>query len=404
VAPEDLASEYQRLERGLGRYDLTRAYERAQDMILSKLDASHLFVFDPSDLVKPFGKKLEALKLVRDGSEPPRKVRDPKTGKWKEIPVLRPGYPIRVAIAVDPSGAILPADLSLYSIGQESFLSSNDENIQVIDTLLQKTNFQPTLVLDREFDSFSIYRHLMELRQRFVIRITKNRKFIPWGVPRASGEKTYSREEIVEKELFLSTQEIIPFSTKTGSTRPTLCRFRAARVRLLSEQKKVDHFRDRGDEQALVLVELNLLKSAGIPTLYLLTSLRPTIEKELENVGRAYLARWNIEEYIRFLKQHFGLEDFLVRDLGRMRSLIQAVYIATVIIHELTDPRAPYARGRRSHEHLIDAALGIQRSERENHDFSLYAYGRGLANLIRRNQELLGKIHSSQKKATKPAA
>jgi hypothetical protein len=404
VAPEDLPSEYQRLERALGRYDLTRAYERAQDLILSELDASHLFVFDPSEMVKPFGEKLEALQLVRDGSEKPRRVRDEKAGKWKEVPVLKPGYPLRVAIALDPSGAILPAELSLYSSGEESFLSSNDENIQVIDTLLQKTNFQPTLVLDREFDSFSIYRHLLELRQRFVIRVTQNRKFLPWGVPRSPGERTYSREEMMEKDPYLSTENVIPFSSKTGVIRPTLCRFRAARVRLLSEQKKISTFRDTGDEQALVLVELKLLKSTGVPTLYLLTSVRPTIEKELEGVGRAYLARWNIEEYIRFLKQHFGLEEFLVRDLGRMRGLIQAVYIATVILHELTDPRAPYARGRKNHDRLIDASLAIERSERENHDFFLYAYGRGLANLIQRNRELLGKLNSRPKKAQKPAA
>lgn len=404
VAPEDLNSEYQRLERALGRYDLTHAYERAQDLILSELDASHLFIFDPSEVVKPFGKKLEALRLVRDGSEPIRRIRDEKTGQWKELPVLRPGYPLRIAIAVDLSGAILPAELSLYSSGQESFLSSNDENLQVIDTLLQKTNFQPTLVLDREFDVFSIYRHLMELRQRFVIRVKENRKFIPADAARVIGEKTYDRKEIIEKDLFLSTQNVIPFSTKTGTTRPTLCRFRAARVKLLSEQKKVATFRDAYDTQALILVELKLLKNTGVPTLYLLTSLRPATEKELEQVGRAYLARWNIEEYIRFLKQHFELESFLVRDLGRMRSLIQAIYIATVILHELTDPRAPYARGRRNHDQLVDASLAVTRSQRENHDFFLYAYGRGLANLIHRNREMLGKLHPNSPKTKTSAA
>lgn len=101
------------MQRGLGRNDLSRPYERAQDLILSELDAPHLFVFDPSEIVKPFGKKLEALRLVRDGSKPPKRVRDEKSGKWKDVPVLRSWYPLRVAVV--PSGAVLPAELSFYS-------------------------------------------------------------------------------------------------------------------------------------------------------------------------------------------------------------------------------------------------------------------------------------------------
>lgn len=105
----------------------------------------------------------------------------------------------------------------LLPTGKEPVLSSNDENIQAIDTLLQKATSQPALILDREFDSFSIYRHLLELRQRFVIRATENRKSLPWGVPRSPEEATYRREETIEKDRYLRTESVIPFSSKTGA-------------------------------------------------------------------------------------------------------------------------------------------------------------------------------------------
>ncbi len=123
-------------------------------------------------------------------------------------------------------------------------------------------------------------------------------------------------------------------------------------------------------------------------------------------MGLAYLARWNIEEYLRFIKQYFELEAFLVRDLGRMRNLVSAVYLATVLLHVLTDSHAPYSRGRRNHWHLLEQALPVNsRSEkRKNRDFFLYAYGRGLSEIVRRNRDLLGSLNTVAGKAKNRAA
>ena len=68
---------------------------------------------------------------------------------------------------------------------------------------------------------------------------------------------------------------------------------------------------------------------------------------DLVKIARSYLARWNIEEYIRFIKQHFEIESFMVRDLGRMKNLISAVYIATSIVHLLTSNKPSRTRTQR---------------------------------------------------------
>lgn len=390
--PETVEAGYKRLDTNLGAYDLSRPYERAQLKMLGRIDKSFLFIFDPSEVVKPFAEKMEGLSKVRDASEKPRRVKT-KIGKWVDVPVLKPGYPLRVAIAMSPTGDILPVELSLYSFASEFFVSANDENIQAMETLVHKTHLLPALILDREFDSFAIIRHLCDLRQRFVIRLKKNRKYRQAGTTFGPDTPTYSREEMIGEFPSLKAQSWITYSKK-GKVKTYLFEFKAAYVELLPEQKKSGVIRDRGDNEALTLIQLRIHKERGTPVLYLLTNEKPKTEDDLIRIGRSYLARWNIEEYIRFLKQHFSLEDFLVRDLGRMKNLMRAIYIATVIIHLVTDRRSYF--GFKNHQHLIEQSLPVS-SPKKSRDFFLYSYGRGLANIVALNKKLLSSVKAVPK-------
>ncbi len=201
---------YDRLDINLGKYDLTRPYERAQRRMLRGLDESYLLIFDPSDIVKPFAKKMEGLRLVRDESEPARVVWDRKKGKYKPSVVLKPGYPLRVAIALSPYGDIMPLELTLYSNASETFLSENDEHLQPLATLLAQTDFRTLLILDRGFDSYIFIRHLCELNQRFVIRLKSNRKYKVPGSGTGSWIKTYTREQMIEKHAFYRQNPLSP--------------------------------------------------------------------------------------------------------------------------------------------------------------------------------------------------
>lgn len=391
---KSLRHTYKRIDKNLGKYDLTRAYERAQNKMLAKVEENFLLIFDPSEVVKPYGKKMEGLQKVRDGSEPPRLVWDKDLEKYKKVPVLKPGYPLRIAMALSDRGDILPLELSLYSTASEIFVSNNDEYITPLTNLSLRTRLQTLLVLDREFDSFIIIRHLCGLNQKFVIRIKENRKYRIPGTPLGPDVLTLTREEISSiKYQFLSTKSVVTY-TKNGVTGSQLFEFSASHVELLSEYKKDQAIREKGDNELLTLIRLRIYKNTGMPTLYLLTNARPKTEEELEKIGRAYIARWNIEEYIRFLKQHFEVEGFLVRDLGRMKNLVSAVYIATVIIHTLTDRKS--ARGNRTHYFLVENSEEIV-PPKLSKDFFLYSYGRGLAHIVSRNKVLLKKLNNSSK-------
>jgi hypothetical protein len=387
---------YDRLDINLGKYDLTRPYERAQRRMLRDLDESYLLIFDPSEIVKPFAKKMEGLREVRDGSEPSRIIWDRKRNEYKSSVALKPGYPLRIAIALAPNGDVMPLELNLYSGGSETFLSENDEHIQPLTTLLAHTDFQTLLILDRGFDSYIFIRHLCQLNQRFVIRLKSNRKYKVPGSGSGARIQTYSREDMIEKYLFLATNSVVTY-TRNGLTEPLLFTFSAAHVELLPEfQKTKGSFRSQsGDSDLLTLVRMQIHKTdEKIPTLYLLSNSRPKTPEELEKIGRAYLARWNVEEYIRFIKQHFRLEDFLVRDLGRMKNLMMAVYIATVIIHLLTNRNS--IRGSKTHHLLIEKSQPVAKP-RSSRDFHLYAYGRGLSRVVQANRALLNRVNDGSK-------
>jgi hypothetical protein len=157
----------------------------------------------------------------------------------------------------------------------------------------------------------------------------------------------------------------------------------------ISEAKGADTVRDPGDHQALTLIQMRIKKEKGTPVLYLLTNSRPRTPEELAQVARSYLARWNIEEYIRFIKLHFSIEDFLVRDLGRMKNLISATYVATVIIHLLTDRSSNF--GFKTHHHLLKQSRPVVKA-RKSRDFFLYSYGAGLSNIVSLNKKLLEPV------------
>lgn len=391
---KNLRRTYKRIDENLGKYDLSRVYERVQNKMLAQVGENFLLIFDPSEVVKPYGKKMEGLQKVRDGSEQPRLVWDKDLGKYKKVPVLKPGYPLRIAMALSDCGDIIPLELSLYSTGSEAFVSNNDEYLVPLENLSLRTKLRTLLVLDREFDSFIIIRHLCGLNQKFVIRLKENRKYRIPGTPLGPDALTLTREEISSINYqFLNTKSVVTY-TKNGATESRLFEFSASHVELLSEYKKEQAIRDKGDNELLTLIRLRIYKDTGMPTLYLLTNARPKTNEELETIGRAYIARWNIEEYIRFLKQHFEVEGFLVRDLGRMKNLVSAVYIATVIIHLITDRKS--ARGNRAHHFLIQNSEEVA-PPKQTKDFFLYSYGRGLANIVSQNKVLLKKLNSSSK-------
>jgi hypothetical protein len=79
-----------------------------------------------------------------------------------------------------------------------------------------------------------------------------------------------------------------------------------------------------------------------------------------------------------------------------MKNLISATYVATVIIHLLTDRSSNF--GFKTHHHLLKQRRPVVKS-RKSRDFFLCSYGAGLANIVSLNKKLLEPAKTGSQKS-----
>ena len=259
-----------------------------------------VIIIDNSDIAKPASKKLEALSEIRDGS----------TGE------LTQGYlTIEAAVLSEKGKMPLPVYEKVFSAAEKGFISEMYENLRCLDALSE--NFSPKCVrtLDRGFDANDYYRYFLKRRERFVIRAKKNRNVIYHG-------KTCNIMDVAGR---YKGNYCMDFKDKSGRT--VHCKMSCIPVRLCE-------FPDRE-------LVLTVVYGFGAEPMLLLSNLKMQEKKKLCHIiAKVYLLRWRIEEYFRFKKQQFELEDLRVMSLQSIRNLnllatLAVGYIGlTTSIHE----------------------------------------------------------------------
>lgn len=240
-----------------------------------------VIVIDNSDIAKPASRKLEALSEIRDGS----------TGE------ITRGYLTIEAAVLSESGKMpLPVYEKVFSAAENGFVSETYENLCCLKSLSE--NFSPKCVrtLDRGFDANDYYRYFLKHKERFVIRAKKNRNLIYNG-------KTCNIMEVAGK---YKGNYCMNFKDKSG--REVNCKMSCIPVKLCEFPAR---------ELTLVAVY-----GFGAEPMLLLSNLTMQEKKRLCHiVAKVYLMRWRIEEYFKFKKQQFELEDLRVMSLQSIRNL-----------------------------------------------------------------------------------
>lgn len=280
----------ERLSRQLKRSGLReQVTENMLDMASSRIDKETLLVIDPTDISKPYARKMEYLARVRDGSSG----------------AIREGYwCCQVVAARRGSAEVLPLYQELYSQKAADFESENDEILKAIERVGSRTGGRGTWVIDRGGDRKEIIEPLLRWNCPFLIRLRGDRHLIVRRTPRRA-------EEIAER-----------------------CRlpYRETIVKETTEGEEVYHLdfggcsvRFPGFAHNLFLV---VVKGFGKKPMMLLTTMsikrsRKTVWKVVES----YLARWRVEETIRFIKQSYQLEDIRLLTYERLRNMATLVMI-----------------------------------------------------------------------------
>lgn len=277
-----------RLSRGLQEFDgreiLQENYLKQVD---SYVDDATIFPIDESDLAKPYSVAMEALADVHDGS----------TNK------IVPGYmTLEITALTHKTKTPLPVYERVYSAAEESFVSQDDEVLKGLRFLSERYGNGGVRVLDRGYDANVYMRYFIRQRERFIIRVKKNRTV-------HHGGQSINIEALASRYKGKCSLKC----TLHGET--VHCKVTEIPIQL-----------PEFGEYPLCLA---VVYGFGKDPMYLLTNCRSNDQRFCVAIAKMYLLRWRIEEHFRFKKQQYHFEDFRVRKLSAIRTLHQLVTILT---------------------------------------------------------------------------
>lgn len=241
-----------------------------------------ILLIDNSELVKPCSEHMEGLCQVKDGS----------TGE------IAQGYhTIDAAVLSKEEKMPLPVYSHVFSSKERDFISQTEENLRCLRYLTKQ--FQPSNIrtLDRGFDANVYFQYFLhkDRKEKFIIRIKMNRMVIHQG-------KSMNVLDVANR---YKGKYAITFQDKKKKT--IYCKMAYIPVRCAFAPK----------------VDLTLVVVYGfgkIPMLLLCNLQDQDHKKIASTVTKVYLLRWRIEEYFKFKKNQFQLEDFRVMSLCSIRN------------------------------------------------------------------------------------
>ncbi|MBI5412537.1 transposase [Candidatus Peregrinibacteria bacterium] len=357
---------FKRLDRNLGQYNVLPVKERAQAKQIALINDETFIYFDPTDAIKKYGEEFEAISFVADGS-------DNHTPK--------PGYNISACIGLKGS-EIIPLEWDIFSSAEEDYESENQKLLHQIDEIAINSKCKGTFVMDRGFDRFVIIRHLQESAINFIIRMTENRHYHPLKSDPSNEHRSYSREDIIAKFSDVETRVQLDIRVKKKLVKKLFI-IQSAPVGL---REKID------SEKKLALV---CAKAKGLMTLYFLTNIEDMTPETLVTIVEAYLNRWKVDEFIRFVKQQYKAEGFKVRSLGRIKNIHALLFIALVVLTRISEQNTVFSKTKSL---LIKHAKRVFRIPQKM-KFFLYTLADGLSEILKKiAKRILNLWHEPQKR------
>jgi len=277
-----------RLSRGLQHFsENTVLHENYLKAVEKHIDDKTVFPIDNSDIAKPYSLAMEALHPVHDGS----------TGENV------PGYmTLEIAALAHKTKTPIPVYERVYSAAEKEFVSEDDEILKGLRFLSERFGHGGIRVMDRGFDANVYIRYFVKTREKFILRVKKNRVVRYKG--KSIGIETLARRYKGKCALKC---------TLHGET--VHCKVTEIPVQLPAF-----------GEFPFYLI---IVYGFGKDPLLLLTDCRSKEERFCVAITKMYLMRWRIEDQFRFKKQQYSFEDFRVRTLNAIRTLHQLVTLLT---------------------------------------------------------------------------
>ena len=330
----------ERLSRNLGHEGLgAQVVDAVAREGAPRIGQDTLLVADISEIVKPYGKKMEYLADVRDASE-------------KRI---RKGYWTLNVIGCDcGEHEITPLWLSLWSQNAKGFESENMEILNAVDGVRRHTGDNGVWVIDRGGDRRTLPVPLLKRQARFIIRMRGDRHVVLRGRRRvladvAAGCALPYADVIIKEEK----NKEVPYRLEYG--------FRKVKLPGRDERLYPIVVKGLGKEPPMLLTNIPARKKRTVLWWFV----------------RSYLTRWRIEDTIRFFKQSYHLEDIRALRYRRLQNMMAfvlgAAYFAAAYLGVKVKLRVMTGRVLKAAQRIF----GIP-------DFRYYAIADGIGEILRR--------------------
>ena len=312
-----------------------------------KVHKDTLIILDPSDVQKPYAKKMEYLAKVWDGSK--GEVGD-NLGFWGCM-----------AVACESGGRRpIPLHFRLWSADSPGFVSENEEVKAIVGEITKHTKRRGIFVYDRGGDNIEFYRHFLENGLDFIVRL-KERHVRSWKRNVMCGELAW--------QCRMLYREVVTFDHH-GTERRVTVEFGVVPVRL-------PDIPDR-------LLHMVVVRGFGQKPMMLLTTLAKTTTREaLWQVVEGYITRWRVEDTIRHVKQSYNLEDMRLFKYGKIKALA-AIVLATIYFS------MTWIGNSEKHEVIARSIARMSFRIHEVPEFHFYSIADGASDILKRGRRWRG--------------
>lgn len=269
--------------------------------VLSYMDTKNkVFIVDDSDIAKPYGKAFEKLAYVRDASK-------------KDSPLVL-GYRLTSIVGLS---AATKHPLSFYShihnVTEKNYKSAN--NITNIGLLRLFPFLEPEsaiFVFDRGYDDTKLMTLINDHNQHFLIRMRKNRTIY-----------VKNRKSDAFFESGLRKGKIVVPLTYRG--KPSTL--------------KVSHIEVKINNYAGKITLLIVNSFVDDEPMILLSNRKVHSKEDVVRLTLNYISRWKIEEFFRFKKGEFALENFRVKSLVSINNISYFLDLACLFLTHIIETK-----------------------------------------------------------------
>lgn len=307
--PIQIKNTIDRLSQNLQRQlspDIQKNYTKSMAKVLGN---NPVILVDDTDVIKPHGKKFEALGKVKDGSSKDNKIEK--------------GYLVTEMVGLTASKK-QPVSLftHIHSSKEKGYKSTNEVTFQGLNQVINSLRGKATFVFDRGYDMNALFNFMYKHQQNFIVRLTEKRKLFWKGKWFKSTALRDSRKGKIKTTLTFR---------EDGKERKETVYISHLNIKITANKNPIN---------------LVLVYGLGKTPMMLATNKVIKGKEDVVNTVRTYMSRWRVEEYFRFKKQHFGFENFRVRSLRSINNLNQlltyAIGLLGILAEKMNSSRLPH--------------------------------------------------------------